>query len=325
MKTLQNFGMVTPGANVRNVPFHAFSYKSWDSSKTYSFFSGGISATQNASFPNSDDQIIVVNEIGLSGFEGYLSSNSYLTITKNDKVICKFSAQELCSKNISFTHAGGSYIEKKNKYKKLLNPIIINGNDNIKFNAFINANGVNPVLYLRGEKFNKLSAFSFDERKNKNIEKNDFTLFHYKTIATGNNLLFINEPTEANYSKLLPLGSRESFVLNALEIAGTANLASEVDIITAAQEMDSYTNELKILVNNTEIFRTSDVEVNSYLFNLSASYLATHYREGGIILPKPIVIPSNSSIDVIYTAGARTKAFTSTLFMLKGELIKEVS
>jgi len=327
MKSLQNFGMGTPGANVRTTPFSAFSYKTYGGAGYHSFFSGGISSTQNMSFPNSSDQIIEINSLALQSSINLAAYNSsdHLLITKNDKVLLKIPLWEICPKSLSYSAASGSFKSYVLDFKRFINPIIVNGADNFKIQLYFSTAGT-YIIHLRGKKYSKLSAFEYNEKgKAANVlEKNDFTLYHQKTIATGSNSILNSESNENLYSKLLPLSNRESFVLNAIEIACSSAALTAAEIATAEGEILSYSNELKILVNNVEVLKTSDINLYSYVFYEVPSNYTTSFKHSKYILDQQIIFPSNANVQIYFNAGARTKAPTANIFMFKGELIREV-
>ena len=181
------------------------------------------------------------------------------------------------------------------------------------------------VMYLRGIKYSKIAAFDYDERKNSALKKFDYTIAEYRSItaSTANNL-FNGGLSDALYSKQLPLGNKESFQLNAIEIRNESAALLTGEPATAASEAANTANKLKIVINSVEVLDLVDYSMQTYKLSLAAG-TELYQKNNGLILPEPIIFPAGASVQVIYTAGARTKLPLATLFMLKGELIKEVS
>lgn len=319
MNKLQNFGM-NGNKNLIATPFNCFSYRAGGSAGYYSFFDGGVSDNQNFSFPNTEDNIIRIDRIFLDGFSVLqIEQNSFLEITRNDKVVCKLPLWEIISKDVDVFNAGAHFIKKDTAGKRLINPIYINGSEGIKIRIY-NASLSSMTLFLSGLKYSKNEVLNLDLRRNNGLEKNDFSLYHYKTTATGSNILFAQESVESKYSKLLPLGSSESFILNAIEIV-TLGLPASPNL--APNDLLNYHNSLIININNSKKLEVNDYLLYSYFFFPPSNERRVKYEN--YILPMPLIFPEKASVSVIFNSTVRTNCPLDSLFIFKGELIKEVS
>lgn len=323
MKNIKDFGYGGAAYGLKKTPFFAFSQFAYTAIKYYNFFSGGITALNSLSFPNSDDQILSIEEIGFDYGNHTANTSDFFQILKNDKVIFRCPIWELVSKDVIARIATITLKDFGVKFKRLKNPIIVNGTDNIKIQGYLSG-GTSFTTYIRGTKYSKSYPFVYNERNGKTVERNDFTLYHQKTVATGSNIIFSNETNDLLISKNLPLSNRESFVVNAIEVLDLAlALATDAEVSTAGGESINLTNELRLILNNTEVLKVSDLGLFSYIHKSATSdFIESKY--GTLILPEPIIIPASSSVQVLFNSVARTKASTTLLFMLKGELLTEV-
>ena len=171
MKTIRNFGYGNAGSTVKKSTFTAFSQQSYSGLKYYNFFSGGISATNSLNFPNSDDQILSIEEIGFIG-SNVLNVDDFLQIIKNDKVILKIPTWDFAEKNVSASIATFLVKDFHLGFKRLKNPIIVNGTDSFKIQGYLGTNSSNYTIYLRGKKFSKTVPFIYNEANGKNIARN---------------------------------------------------------------------------------------------------------------------------------------------------------
>lgn len=361
MNQLQNFGYPAPGDNVSFKPAFYSDYYQGSGTGIVSLFNNAVDNTlRNKKFP-LQNEIFVLKEIFIDTYnishvdvyECYVKS--YFQIIKNNKEVLKINLIDLANMQNTFIFGGQTNLNIEEPTKpngfKLQIPIIINSNDDVQFKMFLfsrNLTGpgspINLVgkLTLAGFTLDKLQAFEFDERKEKNLENLAYVLYDVvplTSFAQTNYQVFNTEgKTENLFSKGINLKD-ETFQLQNIEIYGFGNSKSykQSDFYNSMQSSNLIikTDSKEVLnINNSRIFsRLAVYDENVKTSDVQTLYIKlSQIRKQGLALHKPIIFKANSlnSVELklpqLYSGGAEYGLLTGFIVVcFKGVLTRKVS
>ena len=157
---------------------------------------------------------------------------SFIQIKVNDKEYIKVPLVEILKITLADTigNTTNRPIATKvvNRSKKLDNlPIIINGRDNVNIELVIPTatatllNGKVFQLWLNGVKYDELSQINFNAWKGEAFERYIYSVYDTQALTTGPATVYdlfqrVSGKEETDFSKALPLGSKESLQIQTI-------------------------------------------------------------------------------------------------------------
>ncbi|MEM3373353.1 MAG: hypothetical protein QXF76_04020 [Candidatus Anstonellales archaeon] len=358
---LKTFGYPNVGDNVRVKPYNMYDTLTITSSiQAYYFFvNSNLDQTlRNRILPISSNEIIFINSLNLelSNLDHLpydtnidkIFTNSCLTISVDDRIKFKTCLAEVLNFNIANNNAQGGtstdttflYETRIKRKRNLLFPIIINSSSNVSIKLELDSaaatilNNKNIRINLRGVKFDKMTPFVYDPVRDNRIERLSFTLYDSNLYnQSGGTYDLFSTQNKANtlYSKIFPLGDKESFSIENIEIF----FATAADTTTAFNAGALYNTLLrailKIYIDDIEFVNFLDEEFITLLRilkNSSYEYWSNHYFTNfGFTLDNPIIIPAASRVKATITLPATNYLRNTDYFtvMFKGTLQRIVA
>lgn len=355
LQKLQQFGLIKLGDNVRLKPALLYDTATIAAGTTnYDLFVNPALAaiTRNKILPLSGYEVFYLDKVAafLNISNTALTANlaeaftrSYLQITVNDREFLKIPLFEILCAHFTSTIGANTLSYKELltcRSKKLQFPIILNSTSNVQANLVLSANAATALntglirLEFTGVKFDKMSAFNFDEIQGRMISRSPYTMYDSNAIwaAAGSTDLFsTRNKADVDLSKAFPLSDRETFSIEAIE---TMFFSRSQAFNTALAELRQ--TNLTITVNDVEVFNGGSLEMHS-LLNYNAgnftdaddadntAYTTFEYKRGGLILPEPILVPGTAivKVNLSYVAPVALTDFYSVA--LKGTLQRGVA
>jgi len=306
--------------------------------------------TRNRVLPISNNEVFFINEIsaflsgqldlGTNSDQAEIFSRSFLQITVDDRLRLKIPLVEIL--NIPFVPiiTSGMPTGIIDRKRRLQFPIIINSSSNVNIKVVCSTqtatryNNSNLVIELSGIKMDKLNQFMYDPRKDSGIERLSFTIYDTNAFVVNSaqsyDLFSISNKAISDFSKTFPLGDKEVFTVENIEIffgysTGAINT-------TLASELYSLRRlNLKILLDDVEYFNSRNGDLLTLIAGTTPgpSVGYGYFTRKGLTLPVPIDIPATSKVKITLDAPAiPMSALAGTAYfctMLKGTLQRIVA